>query len=74
MLQSARGLIHFTFDEWTFRQNVFFFWGINAYFLDENWVFRTIFLGLPPLVYRHIGNAIADEMAAVLQFFGVEDR
>jgi hypothetical protein len=65
--------MHFTFDGWTFRQNVFFL-GINAYFLDEEWVFRTIFLGLPPLLYRYIGNAMADEMAAVLQFFGVEDR
>jgi hypothetical protein len=34
MLQSARGLVHFTFDGWTSRQNVSFL-GINAYFLDE---------------------------------------
>jgi hypothetical protein len=73
MLQSARGLVHFTFDGWTSRQNVSFL-GMNAHFLDEEWVFRTIFLGLPPLLYRHTGNAMADEMAAVLQFFGVEDR
>jgi hypothetical protein len=37
--------------------------------LDEKWVFRTIFLGLPPPLYRHTDNAMADEMAAVLQFF-----
>jgi hypothetical protein len=30
-------------------------------------------LALPPLLYRHTGNAMADEMAAVLQFFSVED-
>jgi hypothetical protein len=73
MLQSARGLVHFIFNEWTSRQNVSFL-GINAHFLDEKWIFRTIFLGLPLLLYRYTGNAIADEMAAVLQFFGVEDR
>jgi hypothetical protein len=73
MLQSSRGLMHFTFDGWTSRQNVSF-WGMNAHFLDQDWVFRTIFLGLPPLRNHHNGNAMADEMAAVLQFFGVEDR
>jgi hypothetical protein len=73
MLQSAKSLMHFIFDRWTSRQNVSFL-GMNAYFLDEKWVFRTIFLGLPPLLYCYTGNAIADEMAAVLQFFGVKDR
>jgi hypothetical protein len=47
---------------------------MNAYFLDQNWVFCTVFLSLPPLLHRHTGNAIADEMAAVMHFFGVEDR
>jgi hypothetical protein len=65
--------VHFTFDGWTFRQNVSFL-GMNAYFLAQNWVFRTIFLGLPPLRNYYTGNTIADEMAAVLQFFGVKNR
>jgi hypothetical protein len=73
MLQLAQGLMHFIFNGWTSRQNVSFL-GINAHFLDEKWVFRTIFLDLPPLLYRHTGNAMADEMAAVLQFFSIEDR
>jgi hypothetical protein len=73
MLQLFKGLVHFVFNEWTSRQNVSFL-GMNAHFLDQDWIFRTIFLGLPPLRNRHTGNAMADEMAAVLQFFGVEDR
>jgi hypothetical protein len=72
VLQSARGLIHFTFDGWTSRQNVSFM-GMNAHFLDQDWVYRTVFLGLPALPYRHTGIAMADEMATILQFFGVED-
>jgi hypothetical protein len=64
--------VHFTFDPWTFRQNVSFLI-INAHFLDQDRIFRTIFLGLPLLRNRYIGNAIADETAAVLQFFGVKD-
>jgi hypothetical protein len=73
MIQSARGLVHLTFDGWTSRQNVSFL-GTNAHFLDENWAFRTIFLGLPPLLYLYTGNVMADEMVAVLRFFDVEDQ
>jgi hypothetical protein len=65
--------VHFTFDGWTFRQKVSFL-GINAHFLNEDWAFGTIFLSLLPLLYRYTGNAMADEMAAVLQFFNIEDR
>jgi hypothetical protein len=65
-------LIHFTFNGWTSRQNDFFL-GINAYFLNEDWNQRTVFLGLPALLYRHTGAAIAEEMAGVAEFFGVKD-
>jgi hypothetical protein len=40
---------------------------MNAHFLDQDWVHRTVFLGLPALMYRHTGTAMADEMAAVSQ-------
>jgi hypothetical protein len=33
-----------------------------------------VFLGLPPLLNRHTGDAIAEEIAAILRFFGVENR
>jgi hypothetical protein len=72
MLQSARGLIHFTFDGWTSRQNVSFM-GMNAHFLDHDWVHRSVFLGLPALLHRHTGIAMADEMTTVAEFFGAED-
>jgi hypothetical protein len=48
--------------------------GKNAHFLDQNWIHRTVFLGLPALLYRYTGNVMADEMATVLQFFGVKNR
>jgi hypothetical protein len=33
-----------------------------------------VFLGLSPLLNRHIGDAIAEEIAAILRFFGIENR
>jgi hypothetical protein len=33
-----------------------------------------MFLGLPPLLNRHISDAIAEEIAAILRFFGVKNR
>jgi hypothetical protein len=33
-----------------------------------------MFLGLPSLLNRYIGNAIADEIAAILRFFSVKNR
>jgi hypothetical protein len=73
VLQSALGIIHFTFNSWTSRQNNSFL-GVTAHFMDTNWEHRTIFLGLPPLLNSHISDVIADEIAAILRFFGVKDR
>jgi hypothetical protein len=36
MLQTARKLIHLTFDGWTSRQNDSYL-GITAHFLDQQW-------------------------------------
>jgi hypothetical protein len=72
VLQLASRMVHFTFDGWTSRQNASFL-EMNAHFLDRDWNHRTVFLGLPALPHRYTGRAIAEEMAAVLQFFGVED-
>jgi hypothetical protein len=68
VLQSAKKLIHFTFNSWTSRQNDSFL-EMNAYFLDEDWNQRTVFLGLPALLYRHTGATMAKEMAEVAEFF-----
>jgi hypothetical protein len=73
ILQSALGMIYFIFDGWTSRQNNSFF-GVTGYFIDKNWEHRTVFLGLPPLLNRHINDAIAEEIAAILRFFGIKNR
>jgi hypothetical protein len=73
ILQSALGMIHFTFDGWTSRQNDSFL-SVTGHFIDKNLEHRTVFLGLPPLLNRHISDAIAEEIAAILRFFGVENR
>jgi hypothetical protein len=73
ILQSALGIIHFTFDGWTSRQNNSFL-DITGHFIDKNWEHCTVFLGLSPFLNRHIGDAIAEEIAAILRFFGVKNR
>jgi hypothetical protein len=73
VLQLALGMIHFTFNGWISRQNDSFL-GIIGHFIDKNWEHRTVFLGLPPLLNRHTGDAIAEEIAAILRFFSVKNR
>jgi hypothetical protein len=73
ILQSALGMIYFIFDGWTSWQNNSFF-GVTGYFIDKNWKHRTVFLGLPFLLNRHINDAIAEEIAAILRFFGIKNR
>jgi hypothetical protein len=73
ILQLALGMIHFIFDGWTSRQNDSFL-GMIGHFIDKNWKHRTVFLGLPSLLNRYINNAIAEEIAAILRFFGVKNR
>jgi hypothetical protein len=73
LLQTAKGLIHLTFDSWTSRQNDPYL-GINACFVDRDWKQQTVLLGLQPLQGTHTGASIADEVAVVLKFFEVENR
>jgi hypothetical protein len=73
ILQSALGMIYFTFDGWISRQNNSFL-GVTGHFIDKDWEHCTVFLGLPPLLNRHTGDAIAEEIAVILRFFGVENR
>jgi hypothetical protein len=73
VLRFARSQIHYTFDGWTSRANTSFL-GVNAHFIDTNWKQWDILLALPPLQKRHIGEALADEVADTLAYFGVEDR
>jgi hypothetical protein len=73
ILQSALGIIHFIFDGWISRQNNSFL-GVIGHFIDKDWKYRTVFLGLPPFLNRYTSDAIAEEIAAILRFFGVENR
>lgn len=61
-LQTARSMVHFTFESWTSRQNTSFL-GINAHFIDRDWKKWRILLALPALRKRHTGEALADEVA-----------
>ena len=69
-LQTTRGKIHFSFDRWTTTHNTSFL-GVSSHFIDVEWQVRSILLGLPALRNRHTGEALADEVADVLTFWGI---
>jgi hypothetical protein len=58
--QSARGLIHHTFDGCTSKVKTSF----NAHFIDRNWKQWDFLLAVPPLQRRHshTGQVLADEV------------
>lgn len=72
VLRSARSQIHFTFDGWTSRSYTSFL-GINAQFIDRNFVQHRILLGLRPLGGRHTGSSLADEVCDTLTFWQISD-
>jgi hypothetical protein len=73
VLQSARNLVHFTFDGWTSKRNQSFV-GINAQFVDHNFKQWNFLLGLPSMGRSHTGEHLADEVADVVAFFGLENK
>lgn len=73
ILQSARSMVHFTFDGWTSRQNSSFL-GINAHFIDREWKQWRMLLALPALQRRHTGEALADEVADTICGFALQDK
>jgi hypothetical protein len=73
LLQTARGMIHITFDGWTSRRNSSFL-GIHAHFIDRDWKQWKVLLGLPPMIGRHTGEATANEVIAILFFFKIIDK
>lgn len=73
LLCTARGMIHLTFDGWTSRQNSSFL-GIHAYFIDNHWKRWKIMLGMPPLIKRHTGEDLADEVSSIIEYFGITNR
>lgn len=72
VLRSARSQIHFSFDGWTSKSYTSFL-GINAQFIDHNFVQHRILLGLRPLSGRHDGASLADEVADTLAFWQIND-
>jgi len=72
-LRAARGQIHFAFDGWTSDRNSSFL-GVNAHFIDTEWQVRSVLLGLPSLRNRHTGEALANEVADVLTFWGIDEK
>jgi hypothetical protein len=73
MLQTALHLVHFSFDGWTSRTNLSFL-GINAQFVDKNFGRRKVLLGLPYLNGRHTGEALAEEVSRILDFWELDDK
>lgn len=73
LLQTARGMIHITFDGWTSRQFTSFV-GVHAHFIDVNFRRWVVLLGLPALLGRHKGDDVATEVLAILRFFEIENR
>jgi hypothetical protein len=42
--------------------------------MNRNWKQWDFLLALPPLQKRHTGEALVDEVADILVYFGVEER
>ncbi|KAK4073094.1 hypothetical protein Purlil1_13128 [Purpureocillium lilacinum] len=72
LLRSARSQIHFSFDGWTSRSYTSFL-GINAQFVDRNFVQHRIVLGLRPMGGKHDGSSLADEVSDTLAFWQIND-
>lgn len=72
-LKTTRGLIHYTFDGWTSRTRKSFL-GVNAHFVDRDFKQWSFLLGLPPMIGRHRGEEIADEVAETITYFDAAKR
>lgn len=73
LLQSARSMVHFTFDGWTSQQNASFL-GINAHFIDRDWKQQRMLLVLSALKRRHTGEALANEVADTIYIFELQEK
>jgi hypothetical protein len=73
VLRIARSQIHFSFDGWTSRSYSSFL-GINAQFVDRDFVQHRLLLGLRPLRGRHSGASLAEEVADTLAFWQTNDQ
>lgn len=69
-LQNARGLVHLTFDGWTSKR-MHSFISVDAHFVDGEFRQHDFKLGLPPVRGTHKGTAVGDEVAEVINYFGI---
>ncbi|XP_044723732.1 Ribonuclease H-like protein [Hirsutella rhossiliensis] len=72
VLRTARSQVHFSFDGWTSKFYPAFL-GVNAQLIDHNFAQHRILLGLRPLLGKHNGASLADEVADTLAFWQVNN-
>ncbi len=73
VLRIARSQIHFSVDGWTSRSYSSFL-GINAQFVDRDFVQHRLLLVIRPLRGRHSGASLAEEVADTLAFWQINDQ
>ena len=73
LLHSAQSKIHFSFDLWSSR-NLRALLGINRHFADKFSNLKTFFLALPEQSDPHSGVNIADNVAAIIHYYNLEDK
>jgi hypothetical protein len=64
--------MYFIFDIWTSRQNISYL-EIYAYWVNQDWKQRAIFLGLLQLQNSHIGAELAEEIKIMMKFFDIKE-
>ena len=73
VLQRAPGLIHLSFDGWR-SGNRHAFFGVAAFFRDEDNNLRKIVLGVPEVSEQHFGYNIAGEILDIIHEYRIEDK
>jgi hAT family C-terminal dimerisation region len=73
VLQKAPGLVHISFDGWRSRNRHAFF-GITAFFRDENDKPCKIVLGVPEVSERHYGYNIAGEILDIIYDYEIDKK
>lgn len=73
-LSKASSKVHISFDGWTTRGGKRGFFAIVAHFADFEGKLFDLPIALPQLVGAHTGEAIADCVARILRYFGINSN
>lgn len=73
VLQKASGLVHISFDGWRSRNRHAFF-GIVAFFRDEEDKTCKIVLGVPEISERHYGYNIGSEILDIIHDYKIDKK